>query len=334
MTEPTYQPTSIPDYLPVNPRKTTTAIQKDSVYKEEFILPGIPPSGVSASIEFKNPNSQTATATVSGTISGNTVTFQNNYSQVSGVTNGAIFYCYVTVSGIKHLIAYGTTFLRQLTFPSVSAYGVVFEDDFQRPEGEVGNNWVALVGKPKIFDNTALFGYDRPNTVGPKHDFFSRYFMRFYHPFDDDKINLRVGLSDKGEGHTFIALCGTADMSSYIYAHFHTKILQNKITLGIGTGPDIGDDAEPINLNPMSDEVDATISKNGYPTIFRIKYNESSRKLSVTNDASSYEFVSWTDGQGIAPHGLGYRYFGIGGRASLLNSGIQVSGIAASTSGV
>ena len=325
---------SLPDYLPVNPRKATTVIQADSVYKEEFFLPGSAPSGATASIQFKNPGSSNATATINGTVSGNSVSFQNDYSQVSAVTNGATFYCYVTVSSVKHLIAYGTTFRRQLTFPSAEASSLSYTDDFQRPAGQVGNRWVTLVGRPEIFDNTGLFGNDRPNTVGPKHDFFSRYFMRFYQPFVDDKINLRIGLSDKGAGHTVVAICGTVDMSSYIYAHFFTNLTENKIKLGIGTGPDIGDGIEPTNLTAFSSEVNATVSKDGYLSIFRIKYNETTKKLSVTNDAGTYEHVSWTDTSGIAPHGQGYRYFGVGGRASLLNSGIQVGYISASTSGV
>lgn len=325
---------SLPDYVPVNPRKSTTTIQDGSVYKEEFFLPGSAPSGATTSIQFKNAGGTSVTATINGTVSGNTVSFENPYSQVSSVKNGATFYCYVTVSSVKHLIAYGTTFRRQLTFPSAAGNTLDYTDDFQRPAGQVGNRWETLVGRPEIFDNTGFFGNDKPNTVGPRHDFFSRYFMRFYQPFVDDKINLSFGLSDKGEGHTVVAICGSLDMSSYLYAHFYTTLTQNYVKLGIGTGPDIGNDIQPVNLTSMSSEVQATVSKDGYLTQFRLKYNENTKKLSLTNYAGTYEHVSWTDTSNIAPHGRGYRYFGIGGRASLANSGIQVGYISASATGI
>lgn len=327
---------TLPASVPVNPRKATTTIQLESTYKEEFFLPAPAPSGSTANIVFKNPGSSTANATILGVVNGSSVWFETPYEQVAMIKNGATFYCYVTVAGSsgQHLVAYGTTFRRQLTFPSPPANNLNYTDDFQRPPGQVGNRWETLVGRPEIFDNVGLFGVDKPNTVGPKHDFFSRYFMRFYQPFRDDKINIKVNLSDKGEGHTFIAICGCMDMSSYLYAHFRTTSFNNFLRLGIGTGPDIGDNINPVNLTSMTNEVSVTISKDGYPTTFRVKYNENTKKLSVTNDAGDYEHLSWTDSDGIAPHGRGYRYFGVGGRASLLNSGIQVAYISATDTGM
>lgn len=101
-------------------RKTVTVIQQGSVYKEEYLLPTSAPTGATARQEWRD-SAGTLITQISGTVSGNKVTFRSAYSAVASVPDGAGFYTYVHLptdgQGEEHLIRYGTTFRRQLSFP-------------------------------------------------------------------------------------------------------------------------------------------------------------------------------------------------------------------------
>lgn len=109
--------------VPKVARKTTTVIQQGSVYKEEFLLPAAAPSGTTARQEWRN-SSGTLITQINGTVTGNRVNFRASYSAVSSVPDGAGFYTYLRLptdpTGDEHMVRYGTTFRRQLTFPGAS----------------------------------------------------------------------------------------------------------------------------------------------------------------------------------------------------------------------
>lgn len=106
--------------VPKVARKTVTVIQQGSVYKEEYRLPTAAPTGTTARLEWRNSSGGLITQ-INGTVSGNLVSFRASYSAVASVPDGAGFYCYVHLptdaSGDEHMICYGQTFRRQLTFP-------------------------------------------------------------------------------------------------------------------------------------------------------------------------------------------------------------------------
>lgn len=194
-----------------------------------------------------------------------------------------------------------------------------FSDSFQRPAGLVGKKWRVLVGNPLIYKNGSY------SSVAPNFAFFNSYFVRYAKPFTNDTIDLAFSIIDRGLGTALITVCGSSDASQYLYAKFDSELgTGNRVTLGVGTNPDIN--LGTTKLQSKTSEVTVTLSGTAL-TQFRLKYNNGNRKLSLTNSNSSVEYLSWTDSGNVAPHGRGYRYFGIGGRAGILNSGLQIAGI-------
>lgn len=334
-----------PASVPMVARKTITTIQEGSVYKESYLLPATPPSGTTVRQEWRDSAGALITEIV-GEISGQYAVFQVPYADVADVPNGAGFYCYMQLPtddpNDEHMVRYGNTFRRQLSFPhspAISADTLVrqFEDTFQRPAGPVGGRWKILVGRPLILDNTGLFGEQFPKTVGPDWAFYARYFMRYYMPFNSDAIDLSLSVFDKGEGMTIVALNCGADASSYLYVGFKSTLINigqpraNTVELGYGVSPDIGDILAPSNLYPQITPVSVTVSATAL-TQFRLRYDDVTRTLSLHNSTLSTQYCAWTDNNNYVPHGKGYRYFGIGGRAGMLNGGVQVAYIKAQDS--
>lgn len=314
--------------VPMVARKTITTIQEGSVYMERWVMVTALPAGTTARQVF-NDSSGAQVAEIVGTINGHYVEFEVPYTEVQYVPNGAGFYCYVDLPTDdpteEHMIRYGTVFRRQLSYPDSPAIAVQnlprkYEDSFQRPAGAVGGRWKILVGRPLIFDNTDPI----PNTVGPDYPFFSRYFMRYYVPFAGDTITLSISAVDKGDGNTIIALSAASDASSYLYAMFNSTA--NTMTLGYGTGPDIGVGA---NLHPQTTPVALTVPAASPIGTYKMRYDDTTGTLGFYNATYTVEYASWTDSGNIVPHGKGYRYFGVGGQAGLLNSGVQVAYISA-----
>lgn len=322
-------------------RKTVTHVQADSAYKDTFSLPFTPdPSSTVRMVMLVSDGSEVAA--FDGTIVPVGITskieFREAYQAVELVPNGALFYVYLNNGGAagegeEDMLYYGSVFRREHVFPNspaISSQTVVrqFEDSFARPAGSLGGRWKVLVGRPVIFDNTPWFGGDdAPNTVGPQFSFFSRYFAYYYLPFNADSVELSVSATDKGPGKTIITLCQNSSASSYLYVGFDSSDDPETIELGYGTSPDIGSTLAPTGaLEPQIDppgEID--IPGNTGMATFKIRYDDSTKKLGVYNDDYTTEYASWIDEDNVVPHGKGYRYFGIGGNSGILNSGVQIA---------
>lgn len=316
-------------------RKTVTYVQEGSVYKDQWTLPFDPDPGTSVRMVFLDSSGAQIQNDIDGEVVGRYVRFRVPYDEVEQVPNGALFYVYLDIGGGdadgEDMAFYGTVFRRQHVFPdnpAISSTTVVkiFEDSFQRPAGAVGGRWKILVGQPHIFDNTEWFGLgpDHPNTVGPNYAFFSRYFMYYYAPFNDDSVELSISATKKGTGKTVVSLCQNTSASSYLYVGFNGGA--NTVELGVGHDPDIGSviAPNPDALEAKTSPVSLTVPGNtGYGT-YKIRYDDSTKVLSLYN-ASMALITSWDDTGDEVPHGKGYRYFGVGGNSGLLDSGVQLA---------
>lgn len=319
-------------------RKTVTHIQSGSVYKDRFTLPFTPDPGSTVREIFVDSSGAQIQDDVIGSINGHYIEFRTPYDAVEQVPNGAGFYIYLNNGGDdpdgEDMLYYGTVFRRELVFPDNPALSTntvvkMFEDSFQRPAGAVGGRWKVLVGQPVIFDNTEWFGgEDHPNTVGPNYNFFSRYFMYYYQAFNDDSVVLSVSATKKGNGKTIVTLCQNSQASSFLYIGFNGQT--NKCELGFGTGPDIGSVGTPSSvLHPQVSNIALTVPGNdGYGT-YKIRYDDVTKKLGMYNDDFTTTIGEWTDDDNEVPHGKGYRYFGLGGNSTLLDSGVQLAFIKA-----
>lgn len=321
-------------------RKTVTYIQEGSAYKDRWTLPFDPAPGTTARLIFLDSSGAQIGDEIDGTISGRYLSFRESYDVVEQVPNGALFYVYLDWAGGdpdgEDMYLYGTVFRRQHTFPdnpaiSTSTVVKIFEDSFQRPAGAVGGRWKVLVGQPRIFDNTEWFGLgpDHPNTVGPNYAFYSRYFMYYYAPFNDDSVELSISATKKGSGKTVVSLCQNTSASSYLYVGFNGGA--NTVELGIGHEPDIGSTIAPNAdaLEPKITPVALTVPGNtGYGT-YKIRYDDTTKVLGLYNDAMTTLICSWDDTGDEVPHGKGYRYFGLGGNSGLLDSGVQLAHVRA-----
>lgn len=320
-------------------RKTVTHIQAGSAYKDRFTLPFTPEPGSTVRIMFLDSSGAQVQDDVVGEIDGRYLEFRTAYDNVDTVPNGANFYVYLNNGGEdpdgEDMAFYGTVFRREHTFPdnpAISLSTVVrqFGDTFQRPAGAVGGKWRILVGRPRIFDNTEWFGLgdDHPNTVGPQYDFFSRYYMYFYQPFNADTVEMSISATKKGPGTTIVTLCANSAGTSYLYVAFDG--FDDTVSLGYGTDPDIGSMVLPSGaLHPQIDPVDLEVpGDDGYGT-YKIRYDDVTGKLGFYNDDYTETIAEWTDGGSEVPHGKGYRYFGIGGNAGIINSGVQLAYISA-----
>jgi len=284
-------------------------------------------------MEFKDSSGAAIGDGITGEISGRWIEFDSPYADVAEVPNGGGFYVYVHRAGAdvgdENMARYGTVFRRQLSFPDSPATLLQnqprrYEDTFQRPAGAVGGRWKIIRGRPLIFDNDPLLGPDGPNTVGPQFDFFSRYMMRYYVPFAGDTITLSIQGLRKGPGMTVVALSCNSDVSQYIYAGFKAVLGgADTVELGMGTDPDIG--VAGGNLDPQISPVSFSVADEEPLTTFKIRYDDTTKVLGLYNADYTTEYASWEDSSDLAPHGKGYRYFAIGGSATLINSGVQIA---------
>lgn len=317
-------------------RKTVTHIQDGSRYRDRFHAGTTFPPGSTVRQIFKD-SAGADIVEIDGTIDGKFVVFDVPYDDISAVPNGAGFYTYVhyTDTDDDQMARYGSVFRRELTFPNspASASSTVvrrFSDSFQRPAGALGGRWKTLVGQPVIFDNTPWFGLgeDFVNTVGPQFNFFASYFCYYYQPFNADTVEIAFSACKKGQAQTIVTLCQTSSASSYLYAGFNGTT--NKVELGYGTGPDIGPPGFPTGvLQPQITPVNLTV-----PTLpdlgrYVLRYDDATGALTLYNSDKTSTICSWTDDDNIVPHGKGARYFGIGGNALILDSGVQLAEIEA-----
>lgn len=315
-------------------RRTITTIQAGSKYRERWTLPDEQPAETTVRQVFKD-SAGGDIAEIEGLVDGRIITFDIPYADIEIVPNGAGFYTYIqrpedVASDDEVMVKYGTTFRRELTFPnspaeSTSTVVKKFADTFQRPPGAIGGRWKVLVGNPRIFDNGV-----KANSVGPNYNFFSRYFAYYYQPFNDDTVDLTISLWDKGSGKTIVTMCQNSTATSYLYCSFDGD--DQEARLGFGTKADLGSVFVPSTaLQPQAGPftVDIPHTTEPLPVTYKLSYDDDTKELALYNADRTVKHLSWVDDTDIVPHGRGYRYFGIGGTASLLDSGIQVAGIAA-----
>lgn len=312
--------------------KTITTIQEGGIYKERWTCPSVQdpfPTGATAVTVFRD-SSGAEILSIDGTfetaITGGFrhLTFLEQPETMEVIPNGCAFEVIVTDTDGPNYFKYGTVFRRQNFFPHSPAELTVYEprrftDTFQRPPGALGGKWRNLLGQPRIFDNPDPL----PNSVGPNWIFFSRYFTRYYVPFNGDSIDLSISAIDKGSGKSLVAISSNSDGSSYLYLMFDSS--NDTATIGIGHGTDITNAA---NFTAQAGPV-ALVVPSDAPANYKLRFDEATKEFAFYNDDYTVKHLSWIDVDDEVPHGKGFRYFALAGVSGLFDSGVQISYVSA-----
>lgn len=315
-------------------RKTITTIQEGSLYEESWSAPaGDPyPEGADCRIEFLDSSGALIGEPLTGTTEKYRVWFRSSYEDVQYVPNGAGFRVFVDDDGDDKMIRYGTVFRRQLFFPNSPANPAAaavpkrYTDTFQRPPGDIGGRWKNLRGRAVIRDHSGSL----PNGVGANKAYFTRYMSRFYIPFTGDSITLSMNLLKVGRGKFAVMLSCNADGTSFRYVMFDTSGSNNKVRMGVGWGPDVGDSyGSADDLAERVTAVNHTVPSAGVGN-YKLRFDHQTRAMTLYNTDYTSTILSWTDDSGELPFGKGYRYFAIGGQADVVdNTGVEICGITA-----
>lgn len=312
--------------------KTITTIQAGGIYKERWTCPSQQdpfPTDASAVTIFRD-SAGAEILRIDGEfetpIPGGFrhLVFLEQPEVVEVVPNGCAFEVIVEDQDGPNYFKYGTVFRRQNFFPNSPAELATYEprrytDTFQRPAGQLGGRWRNLLGQPRIFDNADPL----PNSVGPNYNFFSRYFTRYYVPFNGDSIDLSISAIDKGSGKTLVGISCNSDGTSYLYLLLDSSA--NNARLGIGHGVDITVGANlEHQVGPYAIDVPNTSAAN-----YKLRFDEATKRFSFYSSDYTTEYLGWTDDDNLVPHGKGYRYFCLAGSAGLFDSGVQVSYVSA-----
>lgn len=312
--------------------KSITTIQEGGIYKERWTCPSVQdpfPADATAYTRFRD-SAGGEILMIDGTfetpVAGGFrhLTFLEQPETMEVVPNGCAFEVIVTDSDGPNYFKYGSVFRRQNFFPHSPADLTTYEpkrftDTFQRPPGALGGKWRNLLGQPKIFDNPG----ELPNSVGPNTIFFSRYFTRYYVPFNGDSIDLSISAIDKGSGKSLVAISSNSDGTSYLYLMFDSSA--DTATLGIGHGTDINTGA---NFEAKAGPV-ALVVPSAAPANYKLRFDEATKEFAFYNDDYTVKHLSWIDEDDEVPHGKGFRYFALAGVSGLFDSGVQVSYVSA-----
>lgn len=312
--------------------KTITTIQEGGIYKERWTCPSVNdpfPEAATAQTIFKD-SAGAEILRIDGDfqtpIPGGYrhLVFLEQPETMEPIPNGCAFEVIVEDEDGPNYFKYGTVFRRQNFFPHSPAELAVYEprrytDTFQRPAGALGGRWRNLLGQPRIFDNSGSL----PNSVGPNWNFFSRYFTRFYVPFNGDSIDLSISAIDKGSGKTLVGICCNSDGTSYLYLMFDSNA--NTARLGIGHGTDINTTSNfEHQVGPVTIDVPNTSVGN-----YKLRFDEATKEFAFYNSDYTVKHLTWIDEDDLVPHGKGYRYFCLAGNSGLFDSGVQVSYVSA-----
>lgn len=261
--------------------------------------------------------------TVAGIVAADGLTWDTAPAEVDIVPAGAQYETFLTtVDTKKHQIRYGSVIRKQASFFAAraaqqAAAVLQYSDNFYSRTGLVGSRWLPLLGKPTIFDNSGT----TPNGVGPNTVFFADAAMRYYAELNTDSWLLSFNVINPGAGKTGILCACNSSGSSYIYAMFESGISNNKLHMGIGTGP--------IAMEDQVSAVDHTVPGAGAVTNYKLRYDDDTKTLACFLGDATTPLIDWTDEAHVVPHGPGYRYFGVNWQASLLSSGVQLTSIKA-----
>lgn len=304
-------------------QKTITTLQEGSVYIEEWNAPVGDPwptgPGVSAHQEFLDSSGQII-IDINGEVTARTVKFSEPPEAMQQVPNGAGFRTFVVDADGPHCIRYGTVFRRQLTFadpPSNAPGGAFvpkrFTDDFNRPNGAIGGQWVPMPWGAGINQG----GTNNLKGVGPIIPGVPFYGVRYYAPFASDAIEVSLSVTDKGGQPTSWCAVVTAcnsDGSKFQYVQFKPN---DTVNMGVGNAPNLA------GLDPQVDDQVITIPTGSLLNL-KLRYDPATKTYGLYSSNYGEEFISWTDEDDVAPHGRGFRYFGIIGDTAAATGGVQI----------
>lgn len=259
--------------------------------------------------------------TVAGLVAADALTWDTDPSEVDIVPAGAQYETFLTtVDTKKHQIRYGSVIRKQASFfaaqaAQAAAAVLQYSDNFYSRTGLVGSRWLALSGKPTIFDNPT----PAPNGVGPKTSFFGPgAAMRYYAQLNTDNFVLSFNLLNLGHGKTGVFGACNSSGTSYIYVMFDSTA--NKAHMGLGTSP--------LALNDQVTAVDHTVPGSNAVTNYKLRYDDATKTLACYAGEATTPLIDWQDEAGVVPHGAGFRYFGVNWQApDLFSKGVQLTSI-------
>lgn len=272
------------------------------------------PKNSYATIEFTDTTGATI-LTLDGEVTSDAIRFVGDPDDIDAVPAGANFEVTLDTLAGPRKLRYGKVIRREATYfppPAVNVTPMAFGDNFQRTA--LGRKWIAVLGRTKIIDNSAL---SLPNGATVDGAFFTKSAIRYYQPFTTDSIRMNVTVQNPlhlMSGKTSFVVAADANMSSGLAMQLETGIANNWIHMGVLNGP------TSVTYEGGSVSNSADSGDN-----YTISYTDATKTLAVYKGTSLDPLATWVDDTGIVPHGPGYRYVGFIFEASLITAGIQVS---------
>lgn len=202
-----------------------------------------------------------------------------------------------------------------LATPQITNVALTYADTPNLAAG-VNPNWVRVggTGNLKVWDNSA-----QSLAPGLAGDFvvFNTTAARWVaqNATDSVKIDVQVILGAVNSGKTTTVLCSNQSMTSWVGMRMQTGIANNTLDIVLGSGP---------TTYTVEATVSNTLANNDRYTFV---YDPIADKYLIYKTSNfSAPVLTWQDMSHSIPHGNGYRYPGLLFEASLLSTGVQVTG--------
>lgn len=201
-----------------------------------------------------------------------------------------------------------------LAAPRSSNIALSFADSMAGPE--VDPNWIRVGGwgKLRIYDNSLL---SLPNGMAADFVLFDKAAARYRAQTNSNRVKAEFStiFGPVNAGKTTVIVCSNQAMTSWVGYQIETGISNNNFHIVRGTGPTTWTIEETVTHDGRDNDRYTAI----YDDITDTYHAYFSTDLSAP-------LLSWTDEAHDVPHGNGYRYPAVLFEASLLSTGVQLSG--------
>lgn len=290
--------------------------------------PGDPwPADGDAYIVFTDTSGGQLAQIYADTVTAEAINFIAGPDQVDPIPAGANFEIFVVGDDGPVKIRYGIVLRREVQFldsPATQEQTVALQFTDTFPTLGLRSNWIKF-DTPVVHSNGSL-----PNSVGVDPVLLgeSSAAMRWDQELNSDTVRMKVRLLDLHQtvlGSDFARTCAivTADQrfTTGLAVEFFSSHQDSLATLRLCTL-----NGGPTSPTYVTAAVHNVIPDNGDYTVY---YDASGDTISVYAGSDTTPIASWNDDLHRAPHGPGYRHFGVSWHNSQSNNGIQLTYIAA-----